>query len=329
MQNKTITVPFEVKAIQDDGDFFTFEGYAAAFDNVDRGGDRIIKGAFLDTIKDLKKRAVNILGTNHSKLMPILWMHDHGNPVGSFIEMKEDDRGLFVKGIMPKEDDLVRGRVIPQMKAGSVSDMSIGYAIKSRDIIEENGMDVWELKELELFETSLVTIPMNTEANITAFKSVEFKDMGVAEKTAAIRKDYEDGDTYLCGMPIAEIVKEKTVLIPSAIFAVTAAVQCGRVKHDQDDIDVIKGLYNKMGLDDPFSKSYLIGENEAKTLTLRQIEKFLFTSKSFSKEAATIIVNKLKAAERDAGSEQSVRDAAQKSELLKALNDINNLIKGK
>ena len=104
------------------------------------------------------------------------------NQLARSFEAREDAKGLFVKGIMPKDDTFVSGRVIPQMKSGSVSDMSIGFMIKDYDIKE----GVRYLKEVSLLETSLVTIPMNPEANVTGFKNaVSYQDLPLADRDCA------------------------------------------------------------------------------------------------------------------------------------------------
>ena len=49
---KKIVVPFEVKDFkEDDEGFVTFEGYASTYNNVDRGGDIVMAGAFDETVK--------------------------------------------------------------------------------------------------------------------------------------------------------------------------------------------------------------------------------------------------------------------------------------
>lgn len=337
METKTITVPFEMKNLHEDEDFFTFEGFAATFGNIDRGNDRIIRGAFLESIEDLKSKAVPIRNTEFHKLMPILWQHDPHTPIGSFIEIREDHRGLFVKGIMPKSDTFVTGRVMPQIDVSSISDMSIGFRIEDLDII--NG--VRELKKIKLFETSLVTIPMNEEANITAFKSVgdtlplaDRKALWDEEDAAARVGDDEKAYLFVdeageSKFLIADLVDGKLIAVPEAIFKAAAYLRMFKVGASDERAKKITKYYKEMGLDSPFQKSYLLGENEANTLTQRQFEKFLFASNALSKGAAKLIASKFKPVVRDADSEQSVRDAAHKEggAMVVTLEQIANLFK--
>lgn len=321
METKTFKFDMKLKQVSGDDDFFHFEGLVSTFGNVDRGNDRVIKGAFKATIKDLKARAVDISNTDFKKLMPVLWQHRRDEPIGSFIEMKETDEGLFVKGILPKDDTFVTGRVIPQMKVASVSEMSIGFMIDERSIDSD---DVFNLEKISLFEASLVTIPMNVEASITAFKSVgdtlpladrktPWDEKAAAERVSDDEAAHlfvdESGENKIL---IADMVDGKLIAIPEAIFKAAAYLRMFKIDASDKRAETIAKYYKEMGLESPFGKSYLLGENEARTLSPRQFEKFLFASKTFSKEAAKLIASKFKPVVRDADSKQSVRDAAHK-----------------
>ena len=159
MKKEYKTVSFDVKEVNEDDDYFKFEGYASTFGNVDLGGDLIQKGAFTKSITE-------------NQSLPILSQHDMDNKIGDSIEMYEDDNGLFIKAILPKSDTFVSGRVVPQMKssmkAGRQPEMSIGYYVKDFEYIK----DIRVLKEIGLFEVSIVTKAMNPNAKVSAlFKS--------------------------------------------------------------------------------------------------------------------------------------------------------------
>ena len=164
-----------MKQVQEDEEYFTFEGYASTFGNVDLGDDAIMKGAFASS-----------LAKNSS--VPVLWQHQMSEPVGKSIQLYEDQVGLFIKAILPKSDTLVSGRIIPQMKVGSIREMSIGFF--TRDAEMEKGIRL--IKEIELYEVSLVTKAMNPQALVANFKSMEsirdieqsLKDLGLSNAEA-------------------------------------------------------------------------------------------------------------------------------------------------
>ncbi len=150
-----------LKSLEDDG---TFEGYAAVFGNVDRAGERIDASAFART---LSKRA--------GEPLPVLWQHDTARPIG-IGEVVADRRGLAIKGRFLLATQAGR-EAYETARMGAVKGLSIGYRVV-RDAWEES---VRVLKEIELFEVSLVTIPANPEARLVTVKAeareVEQKQM--------------------------------------------------------------------------------------------------------------------------------------------------------
>jgi HK97 family phage prohead protease len=153
-QREHLQVPFEIKQVQnEDPDFFVFEGYASTFNNVDLGDDIVMPGAFRDSLS--------------RKSFKILWQHDMKMPLGVPIEAFEDNKGLFIKAKLPKEDSFVSERVIPQLKVGSIDSMSIGFVVEDFEFDK----NVRKILKVNLFEVSLVTMPMNPEAAVTAFKA--------------------------------------------------------------------------------------------------------------------------------------------------------------
>jgi HK97 family phage prohead protease len=149
----TLEFAFEVKEMKEDKEFFVFEGLASTFGNIDLGDDVVEIGAFTKSIAE--------------KMPIILWQHRTSEPIGMPIKIMEIPEGLFVQVRLPKEDSLVKGRVIPQMKVGSVRKMSIGFNI----VDSEMDGRLRRLKEIDLQEISLVTFPMNPQADVTGFKA--------------------------------------------------------------------------------------------------------------------------------------------------------------
>ena len=131
------------------------EGYASLFGAVDRGGDVVEPGAYSMSLKAL--RASN-------RRVRMLWQHDPSEPIGVWDEVREDERGLFVKGrLLP---DVARAReAAALLQAGAIEGLSIGYRTV-RASKDEKGRR--RLKELELWEVSLVTFPMLPDARVGA-----------------------------------------------------------------------------------------------------------------------------------------------------------------
>ncbi|EKE43654.1 phage prohead protease, HK97 family [Oceaniovalibus guishaninsula JLT2003] len=130
-------------------------GYASLFGVADQGRDVVAAGAYAATLAALSARGGRV---------KMLWQHDPAQPIGVWDEVREDARGLWVKGRILTQ--IKRGREAAALiAAGALDGLSIGYRAKraSRDA---QGRRV--LHELELWEVSLVTFPMLPEARIGA-----------------------------------------------------------------------------------------------------------------------------------------------------------------
>ena len=169
------SVALEIKREPDEDGIF--EGYASVFGVVDQGMDVVERGAFMKSLGSGRK-------------VKMLWQHDMAQPIGIWDEIREDERGLYVKGRLLK--DVQKGReAMALLKAGAIDSMSIGY--RTIEAAPEAGGRVRKLMEVDLFEVSLVTFPMLPDAKVTSVKSItterEFeqflRDAGYSRKEAA------------------------------------------------------------------------------------------------------------------------------------------------
>jgi HK97 family phage prohead protease len=324
IEMKKMAVPFEVKQLQEDDDFFTFIGHAATFGNIDRGDDVIMRGAFNDTLRDK---------ASNNERFPVLWQHQTDMPIGIFPKITEDEIGLFVEGRLPKEDTFVSGRVMPQMRVGSINTMSIGFTLPSVDAFEiEDG--IRKINKITLWEISLVTIPMNPQARVTDMKSiVPFQDLPLADRnyawdSKAAKKrvcEWSGAKNELsvsaarrykscfiwCGeeqskvldsykLPIADIVDGELTAVPRAIFAAATAVQGARggVAIPENDVPRVKAhidrYYDKMGLESPFKEESSLRLDDMNCVDERTLEKVLKSGVCFSNKMAKTLISILK-----------------------------------
>lgn len=151
------TVGLDITALDTAGR--TVEGYAAVFGNLDLGADVIHPGAFTKTLAERGNRVV------------FLWQHDTAEPLGKLLELREDARGLFFKAVI---SDTARGRdALALLRDGAISGMSIGYDAIAGGVDfskTADGLTIRNLRELRLWEISLVSLPMNEAAGVTALK---------------------------------------------------------------------------------------------------------------------------------------------------------------
>ena len=180
--------PFEMKAIGEAGEF---EGWLSTFGNIDSYGDTVVKGAYKKTVAE-----------NNGKF-PILWVHDHSEPLGSLFA-EEREKGLWVKGSLNL--DVQRAREARSLvQRGDVSGMSIYYTAIQVGFKEMDGQQVRVLKEIRLYEGSILPIPADNEARIQSMKSAAM----LGDPNAMSLDEWRE---RLIGLPADQLEEIKSLL---------------------------------------------------------------------------------------------------------------------
>lgn len=151
-----LDIPLQVKSVDDKGHF---SGYGSIFGNKDSYGDIVVKGAFEKSLAKWGEK---------DRLPAMLWQHKMDEPIGVYTRMEEDENGLYLEGHLLKDDDSLAKRAYAHLKAGSLSGLSIGYVTNDEEYDEKQ--DALILKELDLWEVSLVTFPANESAQVQSVK---------------------------------------------------------------------------------------------------------------------------------------------------------------
>ena len=203
IEQKSLTL--EVKATGEEGQI---EGYGAVFGNRDSYGDIMVKGAFAETLKGRKPK--------------MLWQHNMMDPIGAWDEYAEDERGLYMKGRIAIKS--TKGRDAYELvKAGAIDGLSIGYVTKDYEM--EAGARL--LKEVDLFETSLVTMPANAAAMVTSVKNADVRDIEAAFRQMNFSRSEAKAMASAAWKRREDVLREADVLVPEA---------------DQRDVDELKAL---------------------------------------------------------------------------------------
>ena len=152
------------------------EGYASLFGKADQGNDVVEPGAYAASLANLKAKG---------RAVKMLWQHDPAQPIGIWDEVREDAKGLYVKGRILV--DVEKGReAIALIEAGAIDGLSIGYrTVKAT----KNARGQRLLEELELWEVSLVTFPMLPEARVGAKGDDLSRDMALMRDLARAVQD--------------------------------------------------------------------------------------------------------------------------------------------
>ena len=186
MRHKTIEA--EVKA--DDPELGTFTALASVFGNVDRGGDRMMPGAFKNTLERLRKAG---------KTLPIILSHQWDN-LTAYVgkadprAVYEDERGLVVQGELFMDEPEGR-KVHKLMKEGLLTGWSFGYQVPKGGERVKDG--VTEVSEVDLFEVGPCLVGMNPEAQLQTIKSTTVVEDVVLEEPQVEASDPPPPDADL------------------------------------------------------------------------------------------------------------------------------------
>ncbi|MEZ5810875.1 MAG: HK97 family phage prohead protease [Rhizobiaceae bacterium] len=136
----------------------TFSGYASLFGEVDLGRDRVEPGAFAGSIARRGTAGIRML-----------YQHDPALPIGRWHDIREDKRGLYVRGRLAL--GVARAReVLDLMRDGALDGLSIGFrTVRSR---KEARTGIRRVIEADLWEISVVTFPMLPGARVETVKAV-------------------------------------------------------------------------------------------------------------------------------------------------------------
>lgn len=151
---ETKLLPIEVKADAEG----VIEGYGSIFGNTDLGGDIVAKGAFTESLKSGRRPSM-------------LFQHDPDRVLGVWDEVTEDEKGLRLKGRLAQKTAL-GGDVAELARMGAIDGLSIGFQIPSGGASRDD-KGVRTITKADLWEVSVVTFPMNTDARLDVAKAAE------------------------------------------------------------------------------------------------------------------------------------------------------------
>ncbi|MDK9697794.1 MAG: HK97 family phage prohead protease [Siculibacillus sp.] len=162
----------DVRDVAADG---TFSGHAALFGVEDLAHDVIEPGAFAASLTRRGAEGVKML-----------WHHDPAEPIGRWLEIREDARGLFVRGRLLPE--IARAReAAALMRAGVLDGLSIGFRAVAGRRDQKSG--VRRLRAIDLWEISLVTFPMQIDARVARIETAAHpRTTAEADLAATIRR---------------------------------------------------------------------------------------------------------------------------------------------
>lgn len=200
----------ELRVVEKTDEPPVIEGHAAVFDllSVDLGGfrERVRKGAFAKTIAEADIRA--------------LWNHDMnfvlGRTKSRTLELKEDDRGLWIRAY-PPATALVQDLVLTPIRRGDVDQMSFMFDVVRQEWIENEGeMPVRDLVETRLYDVSPVTFPAYPQTDVMVRSALASVGIDYIALTQAISRSKAGGNTDADRELVRAAVEKLNSLFPSA-----------------------------------------------------------------------------------------------------------------
>lgn len=151
------------------------EGYASVFGGIDMHGDSVVKGAYATSLKSHDTKGTAPV---------MLWAHKMDAPIGRWLGLAEDSRGLRVSGQLNMKTAAGR-EAFEHLQAGDLNGLSIGFRVPSGGREYSNGVSY--LKQVELHEISVVSVPSDSAARISSVKSLTNKPTSIRELEAALQ----------------------------------------------------------------------------------------------------------------------------------------------
>lgn len=166
-----------------------FVALAAVFGNVDSYGDRMVKGAFADTLAAWEAKGDPI---------PVIWSHNWADPfahIGHVLWARETDEGLLYKGRLDIDVNPFAAQVHGLMKGRRITQQSFGFdVLDAREIVEDN-KGIFEITKVDLWEVGPCLVGVNQATDLRDIKSrsalaggpppAEGEPSGQAKATAA------------------------------------------------------------------------------------------------------------------------------------------------
>lgn len=179
--------PLKIKSVGEADDLpeGTIKAYASVFGNVDSYGDVVEKGAFARTIKEWDEK---------DNVLPLLWGHNTFDPdynIGAVTKASEDDTGLLIEATFDL-DNPKAAQVYRLCKGRRVHDLSFAFDIAEAGEGKVDDQHVRLLKDLDLYECSIVPYGANSETEIVAVKHAVRSFVSHAQKNDGTRQSWKE-----------------------------------------------------------------------------------------------------------------------------------------
>ena len=237
MRTKTFAAHIKAAGEQDGMAAGQFEAIVSVFGNVDHGGDVVLPGAFSRTLAEWKAAGDPI---------PVIWSHQIGDPeshIGEVVDAVEllpgDERlpeklrgngGLWVRGQLDMDEPRA-AKVHRLLKGRRVKQFSFSYDVRDGALGERDGRDVYELRDLDVYEVGPTLLGMNAATDLVGAKAGRCHTCGITDSTKQAMPAPADADEE----PTATVPPAKSAAEPTLSPAsVLLSLQVDALAYDLD-----------------------------------------------------------------------------------------------
>lgn len=227
-------------------------------------GKRIFTGIASTPTPDMVQDIVEPNGAEFKLPLPLLWQHNHGDPIGWITDAKVSKSGIEISGEVadiPEKGEL-KDRLLKawqMLKNGLVRGLSIGFSPIEYSWMEDTGgMHILKWDWLEL---SAVTIPANQEATITNIKAASGRKYipGVAGKRGQNKMNlYEQ-------LKALQDARELNVARMTELSEIIKSAD-GASSDELDEFDILTGEIERADNDIRLKKAEIVMAGTAKAV---------------------------------------------------------------
>ena len=167
-------------------------GYANTSDK-DRTGDIVLPQAWAKGIENFRKNPI------------LLFQHDHSKPIGRVNQITVDKKGIFVEANVSEAAETQHG-IKTLISDGTLKSFSVGFRVKDAEYDKRN--DTLVIKDVELLEISVVSIPANQNSLFSVRKSFENEDEYKQFKEQFVSADEETKELETEEMEVSDVATQ-------------------------------------------------------------------------------------------------------------------------
>jgi HK97 family phage prohead protease/HK97 family phage major capsid protein len=335
---KTFYIDTDDFAVKSASDTKTLKiaGYANTADK-DRTGDIVLPDAWTKGVENFRRNPI------------LLYQHDHSKPIGKIHNITVDKKGIFVEASVSDAAEKQLG-IKTLIREGVLKSFSVGFRVKDADYDKRS--DTFMIKDLELLEISVVSVPANQNSLFSVRKSFEddgsyndfkgqfvIQDVETTTTKAVIEEEDLEEDNIsqdpMKQIPFLNLLSEDTSKITEKTFVIIngeryKTAKIATAEEPSFVFEKCDAIGNGTGVVETINAVDVTVLNKWDLGSQYDIKLLVTSEKAFLEEEKTAIISKFKAlinsSELDLLKLKASEEVSSDKSLQRVLNDSLNLI---